>query len=159
MKTNRFYLRHFLPLLYLSALLVLMNACSKKEENIVDPDNPGTAVAGNYSISYYNANGTEYDPAKVGPIGTISVASSGKEFVEVDQVLTIKNTNIYNPFPTSMRIVKSGGKSVLLQTFDNKPIGTIDDGTMEIKLVETIYTTTIRAKRLYADMNAVNCRV
>ncbi len=148
MKTNQFSIRQLLPMLFLSALLVLLNACSKKEEDIIDPANPGAAVAGNYTINYYNANGTEYDMAKVGPIGTISVVSSSKEFVTVDQVLTIKNTNIFSPFPTSMRIVKSGGKSVLLQTFDNKPIGTIDDGNMEIKLTDPVYTTTIRAKRL-----------
>lgn len=148
MKTNRFSFRHLLPLLCLPALLLLLNACNKKEQDTVDPANPGTAVVGNYSISYYNANGIEYDVAKVGAIGTISVATSGTEFVDVDQVLTLKNTNIYSPFPTSMRVVKSGGKSVLLQTFDNKPIGTIDNGNMEIKLIEPIYTTTIRAKRL-----------
>lgn len=129
-------------------LFLVLNACSKKEEDIVDPGNPGAAVVGNYTINFYNANGTEYDAAKVGPIGTVSIASSGSEFVTVDQVLTIKNTNIFSPFPTSMRVVKSGGKSVTLQTFDGKPIGTIDNGNMEIKLTDPIYTTTIRAKRL-----------
>lgn len=148
MKTNRFLIRHLLSVLWLSVLLLTLNACSKKEEDTVAPDNPGAAVVGNYTITYYNANGTEYDVAKVGGIGTISVVTSGKEFVEVDQVLTIKNTNIYNPFPTSMRVVKSGDKSVLLQTFDSQPIGTIDNGNMEIKLTEKVYTTTIRAKRL-----------
>ena len=75
--------------------------------------------------------------------------SSSNEFVvDVDQVLTIKNTNIFSPFPTSMRIMKSGDKSVLLQAFDSKPIGTINDGNMEIKLTDPVYTTPIRAKRL-----------
>lgn len=148
MKTKCFSRRQLLPLFCLSILLLLLNACSKKEETVVGPDNPGATEVGNYTIDYYNANGTEYDVTKAGAIGTISVATSGKEFVEVDQVLAIKNTNIYNPFPTSMRIVKSGDKSVLLQTFDSKPIGTINNGIMEIKLVETIYTTTIRARRL-----------
>ncbi len=147
MKTNCLSVRQLLPLFCLSLLLIL-NACNKKEEETVDPNNPGATVVGNYTISYYNANGTEYDAAKIGAIGTISVASSGNEFVTVDQVLAIKNTTIYNPFPTSMRIVKSGDRSVLLQTFDNKPIGTIDNGNMDIKLTDSIYMTTIRAKRL-----------
>ncbi|WP_019987795.1 hypothetical protein [Rudanella lutea] len=147
MKTLPLRLRPSLALLFVSLFFVSLAACSRKEDDPIDPENPGAAVVGSYTIDYYNANGTEYDKAKVGAIGTISVVSSGREFVEVNQVLSLQNTTIFSPFPTSMRIVKNGNKSVLLQTYDSKPIGSITDGALDITIVDRLYTTTIRARR------------